>query len=128
MNVTLFLILLSAFSVISGLITEAIKKMLNDKANFSYNVVALIVALVVGTVGCGLYYQLNTIPFTVNNIIYMILMGFACGLTSMVGFDKLKQTIEQIVTYPISEAKADEQIEAFDPVEETEEVETIECK
>ena len=128
MNVNLFLILLSAFSVISGLITEAIKKMLSDKANFSYNVIALIVALVVGTVGCGLYYQLNTIPFTANNIIYMILMGFASGLTSMVGFDKLKQTIEQIVTYPISETKADEQIEAFDPVEETEEVETIECK
>ena len=96
MNVTLFLILLSAFSVISGLITEAIKKLINDKANLSYNVLALCVALIVGGVGCGLYYQLNNIAFTVNNIIYMILMGFASGLVSMLGFDKIKQAILQL--------------------------------
>ena len=96
MNVNLFLILLSAFSVISGLVTEAIKKMVSDKANLSYNLVALIVALVIGGVGCGIYYQLNGILFTVNNIIYMILMGFASGLVSMVGFDKVKQSVEQL--------------------------------
>ena len=96
MNVTLFLILLSAFSVISGLITEAIKKLLSDKTNLSYNLIALTVALVVGSVGCGIYYQLNGLPFDVNNIIYMILMGFASGLVSMVGFDKVKQAVEQL--------------------------------
>ena len=95
MNANLFLILLSAFSVISGLITEGIKKIATDKANLSYNLVALIVALIVGGVGCGIYYQLNDILFTVNNIIYMILMGFASGLASMVGFDKLKQGLIQ---------------------------------
>ena len=128
MNATLFLILLSAFSVISGLITEAIKKLLTEKTNLSYNLIALTVALIVGTVGCGTYYQLTGIPFDVNNIIYMILMGLASGLTSMVGFDKIRQTIEQIATYPINETKEVEPVEAFDPVEETEEVETIECK
>ena len=91
-----FLILLSAFSVISGLVTEAIKKLVNDKANFSYNILALCVALIVGCVGCGLYYQLNEILFTINNIIYMILMGLASGLVSMVGFDKVQQAIIQI--------------------------------
>ena len=96
MNVNLFLILLSAFSVISGLVTEAIKKMVSDKANLSYNLVALIVALIVGGVGCGIYYQLNGILFTANNIIYMILMGFSSGLVSMVGFDKVKQAVEQL--------------------------------
>ena len=96
MNVNLFLILLSAFSVISGLVTEAIKKLANDKANLSYNLVALVVALIVGGAGCGIYYQLNGILFTVNNIIYMILMGFASGLVSMVGFDKVKQAVCQL--------------------------------
>lgn len=97
MTVSLFLMLLSAFSVLSGLITESIKKVLKDKANLSYNILALIVALVVGCVGCTVFYQLDGISFTVNNIIYMILMGLASGLTSMVGFDKVKQTIEQLV-------------------------------
>ena len=98
MTVSDFLILLSAFSVISGLVTEAIKKLVNDKANLSYNVLALCVALIVGSVGCALYYQLNAISFTINNIIYMILMGFASGLVSMLGFDKIKQAILQLTS------------------------------
>ena len=127
MNATLFLILLSAFSAISGLITEAIKKLLTEKTNLSYNLIAITVALVVGTAGCGTYYQLNGIPFDVNNIIYMILMGLASGLVSMTSYDKLKQLIEQLTVNAVSEVNS-RQIEAFDQIEETEEVETIECK
>ena len=97
MDVYIFLTLLLLFSIITGLITEGIKNIARDKKNLSYNIVALTIALIVGAVGCGVYYQLNDILFTVNNVIYMILMGFASGLVSMVGFDKVKQTIEQIV-------------------------------
>ena len=97
MTTTMFLILLSAFSMVSSLVTEGIKNITADKANLSYNIVALVTALIVGGGGTAVYYQLNTLPFTVNNIIYMILMGFASGLVSMVGFDKVKQAIEQIV-------------------------------
>ena len=96
MTTTTFLMLLSAFSVLSGLVTEGIKKLISDKANMSYNIIALIVSLVVGGVGCAIYYQLNAIPFDINNVIYMILMGLASGLCSMVSYDKLKQCIEQI--------------------------------
>ena len=96
MTITTFLMLLSSFSVLSGLVTEGIKKLISDKANMSYNIIALVVSLVVGGVGCAIYYQLNAIPFDVNNVIYMILMGLASGLCSMVSYDKLKQCIEQI--------------------------------
>lgn len=96
MNTTMFLILLSAFSVISSLITECIKNLANDRVNLSCNIVALTTALIVGGGGTAVYYQLNAIPFSANNIIYMVLMGLASGLVSMVGFDKVKQAIEQI--------------------------------
>ena len=96
MTTTTFLTLLSAFTVLSGLTTEGIKNLISDKSNMSYNIIALIVSLVVGGVGCAIYYQLNAIPFDVNNVIYMILMGLASGLCSMVSYDKLKQCIEQI--------------------------------
>ena len=96
MTTTTFLMLLSAFTVLSGLTTEGIKNLISDKSNMSYNIIALIVSLVVGGVGCAIYYQLNAIPFDVNNVIYMILMGLASGLCSMVSYDKLKQCIEQI--------------------------------
>ena len=96
MTTTTFLMLLSAFSVLSGLVTEGIKKLISDKANMSYNFIALVVALIIGGAGSAVYYQLNAIPFDINNVIYMILMGLASGLCSMVSYDKLKQCIEQI--------------------------------
>ena len=97
MTTTTFLMLLSSFSVLSGLVTEGIKKLISDKANMSYNIIALVVALVIGGAGSAVYYQLNAIPFNLDNIIYLFLMGLASGLCSMVGFDKIKQAIEQIV-------------------------------
>ena len=97
MTTTTFLMLLSSFSVLSGLVTEGIKKLISDKTNMSYNIIALVVALVIGGAGSAVYYQLNAIPFNLNNIIYLVLMGLASGLCSMVGFDKIKQAIEQIV-------------------------------
>ena len=96
MTTTTFLMLLSAFTVLSGLTTEGIKTLISDKSNMSYNIIALIVSLIVGGVGCAIYYQLNAIPFDINNVIYIILMGLASGLCSMVSYDKLKQCIEQI--------------------------------
>lgn len=96
MNTTMFLILLSAFSVISGLVTEGIKNIATDKVNLSNNIVALITAFIIGGGGTTVYYQLNAVPFTANNVIYAVLMGLASGLVSMVGFDKVKQAITQL--------------------------------
>lgn len=96
MSMEIFLMLLFAFSVISGLFTECIKKMMNDKANLSYNLIALFTSLVVGCVGTAIYYQLNGMSFDTNNIIYMVLLGLSSGLCSMLGYDKVKQTILQV--------------------------------
>jgi hypothetical protein len=101
MGVTQFIMLLASFSIITSLIVECVKKIVTDKANISYNLTALIVAMIVGTVGCCIYYQLNTIPFTINNIIYIVLMGFASALTSTLGYDKVKQCIMQITNKTI---------------------------
>lgn len=97
MDIGTFLMLLFAFSLISGLFTEGVKKIVNDKTNLSYNLIALVIALIVGVVGTGIYYQLNNIDFNTNNIIYMILLGLSSGLCSMLGYDKVKQTILQIM-------------------------------
>lgn len=97
MDITTFLILLFSFSTISGLITEAVKKIESDKKNLSYNLIALCVSLVVGCAGTAIYYQLNGMVFDINNIIYMMLLGLASGLCSMLGYDKIKQSVIQIV-------------------------------
>lgn len=96
MDVTMFLFLLTAFTVLSSLITEGIKNLIKDKENLPTNIIALIVSLLVGGVGTGVYYVLNGIAFNTNNIIYMILIGLANGLCSMVTYDKFMQALNQI--------------------------------
>lgn len=96
MDTMTFLMLLATFSTVTSLVVECIKKIISDKANISYNITALIVAIIIGICGCGIYYQLNSIPFSINNIIYMILMGFASALSSTLGYDKIKQTVLQL--------------------------------
>lgn len=96
MTTNTFLMLLSVFSALSGLITEAVKKLFNHNTKLPYNFIALIAALIVGCAGTAVYYQLNGLCFDKNHIINMVLMGLASGLISMVGFDKVKQIIEQL--------------------------------
>lgn len=98
MDISMFLMLLFAFSTITTLFTEGVKKLVNDKANLSYNLVALFSSLIIGSAGTAIYYQLNNMPFDTNNVIYMILLGLASGLCSMNGYDKVKQTILQIIS------------------------------
>lgn len=103
MTVTMFLALLFGFSLVTGLIVQAIKKFINDKENVSYNIIALITALIVGILGCAIYYQFTSIPFDTNNIICMILMGIASAICSMVGYDKVSQAITQLTNGKVPE-------------------------
>lgn len=96
MDITIFITLLFSFSVVTGLIVQGIKKFISDKQNMSYNILALIVALIVGICGTAIYYQFNSITYTANSIIYMILLGLGSALCSMVGYDKIVQAIQQI--------------------------------
>lgn len=96
MNVNTFLALLLSFSVISSLVTEGIKEMLSDKENISYNIMALIVSIIIGGCGTLLFFYFKDVVFAVGHVIYAILMGLATGLCSMVGYDKVKQTVTQL--------------------------------
>lgn len=103
MTPQLFLILLAGFSALSSLVMEGIKKSFLSSKNVSYNVIALIIALIIGTSGTFIYYQLNNIIIDTNNILYAILMGLASGLVSMVGYDKVKQTLDELKKYSVKE-------------------------
>ena len=93
MTVEIFLALLLGFSVLASLVTEAIKKLFSADGNIT----AFIVSIIIGLIGTLLYYQLGNIDFTLNNIIYAILMGLASSLTSQVGYDKIKEAIQKFL-------------------------------
>lgn len=97
MNMTLFIALLVVFSAITSLCTEAIKKILNElNVKYATNILVVILSLIVGVVGTGVYYVLFSIEFNLINIVCMPLMGLATAVGSMVGYDKVIQTIEQL--------------------------------
>lgn len=93
MTVEMFLALLLGFSTLSSLIAEAIKKLFSTNGNIT----AFIVSILIGLIGTLIYYQLGNIDFTLNNVIYAILMGLASSLTSQVGYDKIKETIHKFL-------------------------------
>lgn len=97
MSVSLFLTLLSFMAVAVSLITEAVKKLLDEKkVKYSSNLVVLIIAVIVGVGGTAVSYIFLGIPFTSPNVICMVLMAVAVWVGAMVGYDKIIQLIGQI--------------------------------
>ena len=96
---TLFIALYTVLAgAVSSLITEAVKKWYtNADKPYSSNIIALVVSVISGGLGTSVYYILKGIPWTVNNIICVLLMIVAIWVTSMVGYDKVKQLLDQIV-------------------------------
>lgn len=97
MTITTFLVLLAGFAAITSVVTEGIKKLLDGQGvEYASNIVVLIVAVVVGCGGTAIYYVNYQIPFNALNSVYLALMGVANWLSAMVGYDKVKQAIEQL--------------------------------
>lgn len=98
MTVPMFLGLLAALAALTSLLTEAIKKFLDDKKRtYASNFIVLIVAFVVGVGGTAIAYLFFGVPFTAVNVICMFLMGLAIWLTAMCGYDKVVQLIKQFL-------------------------------
>jgi len=96
MTAEMFLILLTAFSTITSLATEAVKKLL-DKMELTYasNIIVLIVSSLVGGLGTIGYYIINNTEVTAANVACVVIMMVANWLGSMVGYDKVRQAITQ---------------------------------
>ena len=92
MSITLFLSLFTLGSMVSSLLTEAVKK----AVSISSNLIALINAFVVGIAGTSAAFVLMNVPFNLQNVICIILMTVCIWIGSMIGYDKVIQTISQI--------------------------------
>ena len=95
MSIFAFTFLLIAFSSITSLIVEAIKKLMDEKENLTYNLIVLIVAMIVGFVGTLIYFYLSGATFAIIHFFFALAMGFFSALGAMVGYDRVKQAIEQ---------------------------------
>ena len=86
---------LAFISVLTSLTVEAIKKLLGDK-KYSANLLAAIVAIILTiavSIGYIVYYSVAVTP---QVIVIIIAITFLSFLSSTVGFDKVKQLLEQL--------------------------------
>ena len=83
-------------STMTGLATEAIKKILAEYSkNYYANTLAGIVSVILSVaIGVG-YMMISGISFTSQSIIYLVALVFISWLCAMVGYDKVVQTISQ---------------------------------
>lgn len=93
MTIELFIIMLTVGGTLSSLITQALKKAFDE---LSSNVIAIADAAIVGIGGMIIAYILMDIPFTLQNIVCIPLMAVCIAVGSMVGYDKVIQTLKQI--------------------------------
>lgn len=98
-NFEIFLFGLLITSTLTGLVTEAVKKVLTEhNINYRANTLAGIVALILSAaIGAG-YVILSGSTFTAQVIVYMVAHVFMSWLCAMVGYDKVIQTISQFKT------------------------------
>jgi hypothetical protein len=99
MNFENFLLGLLISSTLTGLVTEAVKKILTEyNVNYRANTLAGIVSLVLSAaIGIG-YIVMFTIPVTAQVVIAIIGLAFLSWLGAMVGYDKVVQAIGQFKT------------------------------
>ena len=86
-------------STLTGLATEAIKKLLAEHSkNYYANTLAGIVSVILSVaIGIG-YMTLSSVSFTSQSIIYLVALVFISWLCAMVGYDKVVQAISQFKT------------------------------
>ena len=94
MTVTLFISLVTALSLVSSLITEAIKKSFNATKP---TLIVAIVAAITGWGGGAIAYSLMGIPFISSNIICLVLLAPTIWLMATLGYDKVMEVIKQIL-------------------------------
>lgn len=95
-NFETFLLGALIISTVTGLVTEAVKKILTEhKITYHANTLAgLIATILSAAMGVG-HIMLSGVGFTSQTIIYLVVLVFISWLCSMVGYDKVIQAIKQ---------------------------------
>jgi hypothetical protein len=93
----IFLTGLFVVSLLTGLVTEGIKRLLDEyKKEYHSNVVAGIVAVVFSVLVDIGYTVVNNMAFDAVWVVYLISLIILSWLCAMLGYDKVIQTLAQI--------------------------------
>ena len=96
MSLNVFLMLLLIISTFTGLVTEAIKKCLQERGKkYHANAMAGYVAAALSVAVGAAYVILVSAVINAQMVVYLIALIFMSWLAAMVGYDKVVQAISQ---------------------------------
>lgn len=96
-SIDVFMIGLMAVSILTGVVTEAIKKLLTAlKVNYNANILSGIVAVVLSAAVGIAYIFVAGVGFTALSIVSLVALALMSWLSAMVGYDKVVQVIDQL--------------------------------
>lgn len=91
-----FLMLLFITSIMTGLLTESMKKTLDgSKVKYSSNALAVIMSAVSSGLISMFYIIQNSVTVDAKVIYEIVMLFIMSWVCSMVGYDKVKQSISQ---------------------------------
>lgn len=97
MTVQMALFMLLVVATMTGLVTEGVKKMLQDgEISYKPNLLAGGVAVALSVAVGGAYMVLTETMLNAQMVVYLIALVFLSWLSAMVGYDKVIQTISQL--------------------------------
>lgn len=94
-DVSFFAAGLAALSVLTGLFTEAMKKLLENYV-YSANILAAFMAVLVGVAYCIGYAVFKEVVVDSNYILSSIGLIACSWVGSMIGYDKIMQLFDQV--------------------------------
>lgn len=95
----IFIALFTGLSIISALVVEGIKKILDGyKITYNTQTISLICSFIVGIIGTIIYYIFYAIAFSAINIFFIIIMAIAVCIGAQVGYDKVVSTIKEAIS------------------------------
>lgn len=91
-----FLLALTIVSTLTGLVTEAIKKIMTEHKGKMYaNTISGIVAAVLSALMGSAYVIFNNLEFTAQVVICIVALVFLSWLCAMVGYDKVREQLKK---------------------------------
>lgn len=98
-NLETFLLGLTISSTLNGLVTQAIKSILEETNKTYYpNLISGIVSIVLSAALGGGYFFIKDLSFASKDAIYIVALTFMSWLSAMVGYDKVVQALTQFKT------------------------------
>ena len=106
MDIEHFLMLLIGVSVFTALVTEAIKKIMDEAGKvYKSNILAGAVSVVLSVLAGAAYMVMTEAQINVKMAVILIALVLLSWLCAMVGYDKVMQAISQIKVAKIKKKK-----------------------